>query len=217
MLKYMTIFAALVILPMVSTSLAETIQNPNDVLMTPAVDWLAKQTAPGSNREVVGAAEFRLGSGSPEQSLLAAIVNWLSSNFDLPATSERPFVKIVPPSEIAALRYGALLFAQTPNGPTLTRNADNSRTVVAVYNDRTRTILLPKGWTGTTPAELSVLVHEMVHHLQNMAGLKFECPQAREKVAFFAQERWLRMFGSDLPYEFGIDPFTLLVRTNCAY
>jgi hypothetical protein len=30
-----------------------------------------------------------------------------------------------------------------------------------------------------TPAELSVLVHEMVHHLQNVEQLKFACPLAR--------------------------------------
>lgn len=36
-------------------------------------------------------------------------------------------------------------------------------------------------------------------------------------AAFAAQERWLGMFGSDLVKEFELDPFTLLVRTNCLY
>ncbi len=57
----------------------------------------------------------------------------------------------------------------------------------------------------------------MVHHLQNVGGLKYECPQAREKLAFVAQERWLRMYGTDLEKEFGIDPFSLLVLSNCGY
>src|SRR6185503_9446763 len=71
--------------------------------------------------------------------------------------------------------------------------------------------IFPTGWSGTTAAELSMLVHEMVHHMQNGAGLKYECPEAREELAFTAQERWLSLFGTDLDAEFGIDPFTLLV------
>ena len=87
--------------------------------------------------------------------------------------------------------------------------------VVAVYVDDDRMVYLPEDWTGSTPAELSVIVHEMVHHLQNEAGLKFACLEVREDVAFAAQARWLALFGTDLQTEFGIDPFTLLVRTNC--
>jgi hypothetical protein len=55
----------------------------------------------------------------------------------------------------------------------------------------------------------------MVHHAQNLAGAKFECPQAREKLAYEAQGRWLEQKGSDLAQAFGIDGFTLLVLTNC--
>src|SRR6185503_4329912 len=89
--------------------------------------------------------------------------------------------------------------------------------VVSLYEDEVRTIHLPTGWSGTTAAELSMLVHEMVHHMQNGAELKYECPEAREELAFTAQERWLSLFGTDLDAEFGIDPFTLLVRTHCFY
>ena len=85
----------------------------------------------------------------------------------------------------------------------------------AIYADATQTIYLPERWTGTTAAELSVLVHEMVHHLQNVGQLKYSCPQAREVVAFAAQERWLSLSGRTLESEFGIDKLTLLVRTNC--
>ena len=91
------------------------------------------------------------------------------------------------------------------------------RTTVAIYIDGEQTIYLPEGWTGRTPAELSVLVHEMVHHLQNLGGLKHECPRAREKLAYAAQERWLKRFGRDLEGEFEINPFTVLVNSNCAY
>ena len=60
-------------------------------------------------------------------------------------------------------------------------------------------------------------MHEMVHHMQNMAGLHYDCPQAREKTAYLAQERWLEQFGSDLSGEFQIDPFTVFVRSACIF
>jgi hypothetical protein len=151
------------------------------------------------------------------ETLLTAIVLWLSANFDLPANYDHPRIELVPASKISALYYRNFLFADPPAAGTVEIPALQQQDVVAVYDNTTRTIYLPMGWTGTTSGELSILVHEMVHHLQKMAGHKFECPQAREKVAFVAQERWLRMFGSDLQNELGIDPFSLLVKTNCAY
>ena len=57
----------------------------------------------------------------------------------------------------------------------------------------------------------------MVHHLQHEAGSKHACPEERERDAFAAQERWLAEFGTNLATEFEIDPFTLLVRTNCSF
>ena len=69
---------------------------------------------------------------------------------------------------------------------------------LAVYDDETKTIYLPKKWAGTTPAEISILVHEMVHHLQGMAKTRYECPQAREQLAYAAQEMWLGLFGRSI-------------------
>ena len=73
---------------------------------------------------------------------------------------------------------------------------------VAVYIDGTEIIYLIEGWTGQTPADLSVLVHEMVHHFQYKLGLKHECPEDREKLAYAAQDRWLHLFGHNLEIGF---------------
>ena len=70
--------------------------------------------------------------------------------------------------------------------------------IVAVYIDGAEIIYLIEGWTGQTPADQSVLVHEMVHHFQYKLGLKHECPQDREKLAYAAQDRWLHLFGHSL-------------------
>jgi hypothetical protein len=137
--------------------------------------------------------------------LLTTIALWLSINFGLPASYDHPRVEFLPAAEITALRYGSSV------------DQARARDVVSVYHNATKTIYLPENWMGNTPAELSILVHEMVHHLQNTGKLKFECPQEREQVAYKAQERWLEMFGRDLLRDFELDPFTLLVITKCAF
>ncbi|MGC2776583.1 MAG: DUF6647 family protein [Bradyrhizobium sp.] len=152
--------------------------------------------------------------------LLTTIVLWLAANFNLPVTSHHPKIEIVPPMEIVFMRYGAF----TPEARRdissryVTAGASGrGREVVAVYAHKRNAILLPQGWSGATPAEMSVLVHELVHHLQESAGLPYECPAAREKAAYAAQEKWLGLFGLSLLSEFDIDAFTLKISTECGY
>jgi hypothetical protein len=137
---------------------------------------------PGTDYAIV----LETGERRPTPSLIAAIERWLSTQFDLPAVQSHPRIELVPPEKIVALRYRGLL----PNGGT--EDAPNSRSAissesdtVAVYYDSAQTIYLPQGWTGSTAAELSILVHEMVHHIQHLAGLKHECPQEREKARLY--------------------------------
>jgi hypothetical protein len=115
------------------------------------------------------------------------------------------------------LRHKAFLplSAQAIGGEYATPTPQNQREVVAVYEDATRTIYLPESWTGETIAEQSVLVHEMVHHLQNVAGLKFACSGEREKPAYLAQDRWLRLHGLELEKEFDVDMFTVITLSAC--
>lgn len=140
------------------------------------------------------------------QALLTAISTWLSANFDLPAATTLPAVEFVTPEKMAALRYRGL-----------TSTGDQEGHIVALYDGLRRTIYLPNGWRGATPVELSILVHEMVHHLQETEKQTFECPQARERLAYAAQERWLGLTGSSLVKEFDIDAFTVLIRSGCLH
>jgi hypothetical protein len=145
--------------------------------------------------------------------LLTSIMTWLSINFDLKPTTTLPNVRFASAAAIAQHRSRAFLGTGDPSVvPT-----DTGRATVAIYDRTETTIHLQQDWTGRTPAELSVLVHEMVHHQQNVAQTKFECPQAREQIAYAAQQRWLELFGRTLETEFQIDPFTLLVTTRCMY
>ena len=146
---------------------------------------------------------------------LLSLETWVSSQFDLPAINEHPSIEFASPGEIASLRFSDLLSDPGAQVAPNDRASSAQHDTIAIYYDATRTIYLPEGWTGDTPAELSVLVHEVVHHFQNVLRLKYECPQEREKLAYIAQDRWLALFGHSLESDFHMDAFSLLVKTQC--
>ena len=161
-----------------------------------------------------------LRKGSDVQVLLPAIATWLAANFELTATDYYPQVQFVQPENMYAIRFGAQ-GADQPQGTAVDVSRLASRKTwtetEALYDNASWTIYLLEGWTGATPAETSVLVHEMVHHLQNVAQLKYECPQAREELAYKAQAQWLARYGRNIKREFGLNPMALLIRTKCMY
>jgi hypothetical protein len=168
-----------------------------------------------SNRSV----SITVGKDSSMDALLTAIVLWLSANSNLPATFEHPAIKFVPPSQMATLRYKTLISPQQRTSIPVNKNLSqlgNMRKVVAIYDNRRKIIYLSNKWTGRTAADISVIVHEMVHHLQYAAGVQYECPSEREKLAYEAQAKWLALFGHSLESEFQIDRLTMLVTTSCA-
>lgn len=146
--------------------------------------------------------------------LLTAVALWLSANFNLPASLEHPAIKFVQPSQMAILRYETLAPFQKRTGAVI--KFENTRKLVALYDNRNKIIYLSDRWTGRTVADTSVIVHEMVHHLQHVAGLQFSCPAEREKLAYEAQAKWLALFGRNLESEFQIDRLTTVLTTSCA-
>lgn len=155
----------------------------------------------------------------PTEALLTEITTWLSATFELPMTNGHPRVEFVSAMRLAALRYKSLSPDRTDqidvNGPAM--QASSRPDVIGVYHDKSRTIYLIDTWVGTTPTDVSILVHEMVHHLQNLAELKYECAGAREKLAYLAQEAWLERYGLDLEQEFEIDKFSLFIKSSCMF
>lgn len=151
-----------------------------------------------------------------DPSMLTAIVSWLSATYDLPSNDRLPGVAFVPGKAMAALRHATTESPDRvpPQRPSTDGHASD---LVSLYDDGDRIIYLPLDWSGGTAAELSMLVHEMVHHLQNAAGLIFACPESREKLAYAAQRDWLALSGRDFFEVFETDPFSLMVRTECAF
>ena len=203
-------FAALITVAMTGSSLG---QNSNDSSRTSegvlGPTYLMGDAHANSGPEVASAAS---------DELLSLIVLWLARKFDFRTDNTLPQVQLVEPAALVSLGR------REPGTEGNNRSVEidsfkpgDARDYLAIYDDAHKVIYLTRGWTGRTAAEASILVHEMVHHLQNISGEKFECPEAREKAAYSAQEAWLEMFGSNLEKQLDIDPFTQLVLTTCKY
>jgi hypothetical protein len=206
-----------VLLVMAGTVPAQVHQTPHDDRSPPGGQAYQMRSEPVAGMPATVAALHPEG-GLPSPDLLAALSAWLSTQLNLPALGELPSVRLASPAVLSAIRCSAAYPDTTRAGEPTCDGVVSSQLehdTMALYEDATRTIHLRTGWTGATPAELSVLVHEMVHHLQNLGGLVYECPDARERPAFIAQARWLELFGRTLESEFSMDPMTLLFRTTC--
>ena len=164
----------------------------------------------------LGATDTKKG-WPPLDGLLQEILAWIPANFDLPAGKPPPAIKFLSQEQLAAIRYDRVAAGQDRESAPTSTSLGQERNVVALYDDNSETVILPVGWTGTTPAEQSVLVHEIVHHLQKIPRLKFDCPMAREKMAYLAQDQWLERFGTNIEKEFELDKFTLLISSACFY
>jgi hypothetical protein len=152
------------------------------------------------------------------EALLTTIVIWISANYNLPPTFDHPRIERVAPLAMAGLRYKGLSSLRDREAFSIQDREmplGDIREIVSIYNDETKTIYLSDKWTGRSPADISILVHEMVHHLQNKVEIRYECAAEREKLAYEAQDKWLGLFQRTLESEFKINGLALLISTSC--
>ena len=152
---------------------------------------------------------------TPDAALVRSVADWISNVFGLPEMRTLPTTR----------RFQAGKFALLPSKSVLSDRLSDTvvfdyqqsgRKVVAHYDDATKMIFLSDGWKGSTPAEMSVLVHAMVHHFQNVSGrTNYDCPEERKALPYEAQERWLGLYGRSLREDFKIEPATLMLITQC--
>ncbi len=190
-------------------------ENPETLIPVRADMPVQLVKVPGTDYEIIIGSNGAPISQGLNPALLRAIATWLHVDFDLPLVTDLPNIAFAPSKTMVAFRY-----KDVPSDRMVVSEATGdapSSDIVALYSDQGRTIYLPNDWSGRSPADVSVVVHEMVHHLQNLAGLKYACPEAREAPAYEAQKRWLALFGTDLEHALDLDPMTVFVHTHCFY
>ena len=112
--------------------------------------------------------------------LINHLDDWLDSNTDLPPRADPAEIRFVDKYSAAAL-----------SASKHSADVDNLR---GLYDSDSQTIWLVYPWNPLDPYNVSVLLHEQVHHRQAEAG-HWYCPGAQELPAYRIQQEWLAQFG----------------------
>jgi len=115
--------------------------------------------------------------------LVESLEAWLDRDGSYPAAKQRPTIQVVPSWHEVVASHEA----------SRTRGDGRTR---GLYDARHGTIYLVAPWDGSDPRDLSVLLHELVHHRQNHAR-HWYCVSEQEWDAYRLQEEWLAEYGLD--------------------
>lgn len=136
--------------------------------------------------------------------LIAAMMAWIAGVTSLPVPESPPTVARLTPQELAQ--------RVNPDGaydPTMARR------YLALYHADSRTILLREDWDSADVRDRSILLHELVHHMQAAAARTYPCRGARERVAYEIQALWLERRGQDLFETLGLNGLFFHALTRC--
>jgi len=86
----------------------------------------------------------------------------------------------------------------------------------AIYKRGDRIIYLRDDWTPDTLLNKAMLVHELVHYLQEIIIVQAPCERAQEADAYHLELAWLREQGIDDPYAFlQTNELAIMLRSLC--
>ena len=130
---------------------------------------------------------------SPE--LVANLNQWLDAETEYETRMDRPRIELTSQEQAEELHGVA------------DRSSGRTR---GLYDDTTRTIYLTSPWSADDPYDVSILLHEMVHHRQ--AAQHWYCPQAQEWRAYQIQAQWLEERAVEVPFYWP----AIALQSSCA-
>ncbi len=130
------------------------------------------------------------------------MIDWIATRSGWNATMAPP-VHLAAPAQLARMLYGD-------------KAAADRICPTALYSIDRHEIYLSTSWNTDDLRDRSVLLHELVHHLQILNKVKVDCPALYDRQAYALQAAWLREQGIDEPYSFlRLDEFTIYTTTRC--
>ena len=154
---------------------------------------------------------------------ITAFMLWISSETGWPIP-EHPNIIYLTEHEIRAYAYGC----DEDPVPKLTKELCDAREFwdldnkgpLALYNHEKQVIVLNKKFDISTIHDQSVLMHELVHHMQNHIGVNLEtvaCKGELEKEAYELQNQWLKeKYNTNVFDVIGINELFLMILTSCS-
>lgn len=130
------------------------------------------------------------------EELITHLEAWLDVKTDLPRRAASPNVKWASQGKIAALKdAGHLADAATTKG---------------LYDSDNAIIWLARPWSAKDPRDVSVLLHELIHHRQADHG-HWYCAGAQELPAYRTQQAWL----AELGLELNVNWIAIVLEAGC--
>ena len=130
--------------------------------------------------------------------ILTALMIWLGANTPFSTNFDIPKVVFLPQAQLEQLFYGD--------------NEYMPDSLHGMYNKDQDTIYLPDTWDRREAWDMGVLVHEMVHYLQDMNNMKFNCSAEMEKMAWPIQQFYLKKIHN---YTWEYDKLWFTMISNC--
>jgi hypothetical protein len=130
--------------------------------------------------------------------ILTALMIWLGTNTPFNTNVDLPKVVFLPQNTMEQMFYGD--------------NDYEPDQLHGLYNKDIDTIFLADDWDRNDAWDMGVLVHEMVHYLQDMNGMEFACSNEMEKMAWPIQQFYLKKIHN---FDWEYDALWFLVISNC--
>ena len=110
--------------------------------------------------------------------ILTALMIWLGANTPFNTNHDIPSILFVTQAQMEEMFYKGT--NKMPN------------TLHGLYDKESDTIILSDQWDRRKAWDMGVLLHEMVHYLQDQNNMKFRCPAEMEKDAWPIQQKYLK-------------------------
>lgn len=120
---------------------------------------------------------------------------WIDATSDLPRMHPPANIVFAEPHEVTDPSEMAATIGNVPRG---------------LYSPRSGEITLVLPWSVSNPQDVSVLLHELVHHRQN--GKHYYCETAKEETAYSLQSQWLAERGKTL----NVNWIAVILASSCA-
>ena len=132
---------------------------------------------------------------------------WLMAHTNYSAPKELPLVQYRTSVELNELAYGQKAIEEAR------KTGSEIMQPLAVYDRETRTIYLSKNFDVTNKEHQAIMLHELVHHLQevNVVGYR-QCTMELEPEAYGLERKWVIEQGLPDPYK-GKELFLIFVGT----
>lgn len=145
------------------------------------------------------------------EALMIALMTWASTFTGMDVPEKLPRVIYADSCEIHRM------YLDDGSVPCPTEDQERA---VALYMHHGQTIILPDTWHPGDLYYVSVLLHELVHHMQSHDGSLEKahqrgCKDEIERQAYDAQIAWLEAAGADAVELMQMDRFTIMVMTMC--